>query len=268
MGSIVDASEVLLELGLTSSPTDVERAVVNEAIRKAEGAVKRHLRYDPKQSSRTQFYPTMGVGAAISPSVWEVNDTQAYERSLNQASTTELQVRGLPIRSNPAIVLYIDYDGRSGARSGAFAASTQKTEGVDFWPNYELVDSNGYKVCLDGILKSQGLWPVETGSVKIVYTAGYSAAELHGQDTVIDASPIMDAVVDEAVRRATKAFTRAKKSLVGFAAGPITSESLGDYSYSVDGASLAKLVGASMDIMPETAEKLAEYVNLGWGMGV
>ena len=125
MGSIVDPSEVLLELGMSGTVTEEERAIATVAIQRAEGAVRRHLRYDPTQQSRTEFYPQSDYGQTTRIGVWETSGDQAVLRRLSEASTNALLIRHIPIRASTAMVLYIDYDGRSGAASGAFAASSQ-----------------------------------------------------------------------------------------------------------------------------------------------
>ena len=256
---IVDMSAVLLELGLGETVTDVERALAQACLKKAETAVKKHLRYDPAQATRTEFYPTLDYSREGRHGIWEVTDTVAYQRYLSEASSDELQVKHLPIRS--VTDLRVDYDGRFGKQSGAFAAATAWTEGTDFWPNYESQDSDGNTVCTDGIIQSQGRWPIVPGSVKIVYVAGYTHAELHGDDTTIDASSIHEAIVDEATRRFLKIKQRSKKRLAGFA-GPLASESLGDYSYSAHTGLLDSIIRGG-DVSTETAWKLEEFVN--WG---
>lgn len=262
MGRIVEISENLLVLGITS-PTEVERAMVQICIGPAEGAIKRHLNYDPVQATRTEYYPQF-EGANSGESVWEVNDSVAYMRSLAGGSADILQVQHLPIRSITS--LKVDYDGRSGTREGAFASETAWTEGTDFFPNYDKKDSSGIKMCTDGMIRSEGRWPERAGSVELIYVAGYTAAELRGQDSVVDASPIWEAVLDEVTRRVHKHYSRMKKALTGFVGGALTSESLGDYSYSVDGATLSKLVGGSFDLLPETEIKLEKFVNYGWSL--
>ncbi len=266
MGRIVDIAEVLLELGLSSTVTDEERAVTTAAIARGESAVKRYLRYDPTQVARTEFYPRANMGRTSAQGVWEANENQAYFRQVSEASTAELQVQHIPIRSSPAVILYIDYNARSGTQSGAFAAETLKVEGTDFWPNYDGEDSSGNSICRDGIIRSFGLWPVESGSVKLVYTAGYSDEELHGQDAIVDAGSIVDAVIGEAARRAKKVFVNKKSASAGWLAGPLQSESFGAYSYSVDTAALNRLFGSSMDLLPDTQHKLSEFVNMAFEM--
>lgn len=263
MGNILDPSEIILELGLSGSVTEQERAIVSTAIQRAEASVKRYLKYDPVQASRTEYYPMQNLDPAARRAVWEVQDGFAYPRQLTTAATAELQVRHLPIRSSPAIDLRIDYGARSGTVSGSFADETLKAEGVDFWPNYDAVASDGNPICMDGVFRSVGSWPTEPGSVRVIYTAGYTPEELHGQDDVIDASPIAAAVLDEAVRRTRKAFISMKQA-TGWAAGTITGERLGDYSYTVDAATAQKMFGGMTDLLPETMSMLEDFVNYGW----
>lgn len=266
--SIVNESLVLLELGLSASSTADELAIVRQAIIKAEAAVMTHLRYDPAQKSHTEYFPQQDYTPANAPAVWEVQGSSAVLRRRAEAATNELQLIHLPIRASTAIDVRIEYDGRFGTKSGAFAADSQKTEGVDFWAQYDSVDSDGYRVCRDGILRSVGRWPTEPGSVKVVYTAGYTAEELAGEDSVINAATIMDVVVEESLRRAKKVLTYwYKNSAVGHISGTVVTENLGDYSYSLstsDKMTSNALAGGS--ITSESASKLSPFVN--WGLNV
>lgn len=263
--AIVDMSEVLLDLGLSGSVTDEERAIVNASIRRAEGAVRRFIQYDPKQLTRTEFYPQQDLAMNNTSIVWEVNERVAYQRHLATGTTMELLIRHIPIRRITS--LYIDYDGRAGTRSGAFGSETLKVEGTDYWPNFDGVDDDGNSLCRDGIIRSEGLWPVTPGTVKIVYVAGYSQKEFHGQSSIIDATPILEAIVNEAVRRAKGILVKKKQKGAGFVAGLITSESLGDYSYSIDGASANRLSGSQWDLSGDSKERLNDFVNWGYSIG-
>lgn len=260
--SILDISDVLLEAGLSAAATDEERAIVQTAITRAEGAVKRFLKYDPTQQSRTEYYPQRDYQITSRESIWEADANNAYIRRFAESATDELLLEHLPIRTGTLPRVFIDYDGRGGARSGSFAADTEKTYGTDFWPNVSKNDSNGDAVSLDGILNSVGLWPVERGAVKVIYTAGYSVAELRGNDLKIDASPIYRAALDEAVRLLKKAFINRKTS-VGFLAGPLTSERLGDYGYNLDASTASRLFASATELTGEAKEALQPFVNYG-----
>ena len=264
MGTIIQDVHVLLELGLSSSSTEEEKAIVQQAVIKAEGAVKRHLLYNPAQASRTEYYPQQNLDRLNRDAVWEIEGAQAIQRSRASVIGDELQVQHIPIRETPAIDLRVDFDGRFGTFGSAFDSDSVKTEGVDFWPVYDTVDSDSNKICSDGIIRSIGSWPSIAGSVKIVYTAGYSMDELQGQDSVIDASPIMDAVIEEALRRAKKALSLWKKnSTLGHVPGTLSGEKLGDYSYTVDSVSIDKLLMSVGGVTSESKEKLSSFVNYG-----
>lgn len=265
MSKIIDLSEVLLELGLETTCSEKERAIAQTALTEATGAILRHLGYDPVQGNHTEYYPQVDLRRGAREVVWEVSDTQAFERELSEFVSNQLQLKHLPVRSITS--LKIDYDARSGTRSGSFAASSAKVEGTDFWPNYDGKDSSGQKICRDGILMSQGVWPDLAGSVQVIYVAGYSDAELHGQDTgdnAIDASPIADACKDEAVRRVIKKYSRMKNRFAGFV-GPLSSESLGDYSYTQNSEQMNRLLGGA-ELMSETVQKLSQFMRYDLGV--
>lgn len=271
MGQIADISEVLLVAGLSASVTETERAIVQEAIRMSEAAVIRHLKYDPVMRVRTEYYPQADFSPTGRQTVWEVNATSAFQRRLSESSQDTIQLKHLPVREfdedgNNGIDVRIDYDARSGTRSGSFAAATLQVVGDDFWPNYTAVDSRGYKVCNDGLLRAEGRWPGLPGSVQVIYVSGYTAAEFHGQDSFINAAPILEAVIGESVRRVTKAYSRMKKTGVGFGTGPFSGERMGDYSYTADSSVLSALIGAGSDLMAETVDRLSEFVNFGWAL--
>ena len=153
MGTIVNDDEVLLELGLADTVTSEQRAVIVSAISYAEGAIRRYLKYDPVRRERTEFYPQTDLDVNNqAAAVWETEGNQAILRRWPRAATSELQIRHLPIRSISS--LKIDTDARSGTNPSAFAAATEKTEGIDFWPNYDALDSSGNQICRDGLLLS------------------------------------------------------------------------------------------------------------------
>lgn len=264
-GRIISGSDIKELLGETSSDND---AIITLSIRRAEGAIRRYLRYDPVFASRTEFYPQTDQRPGGGNLILEATATHAVFTTPESVRGTELQVQHLPIRGNPAIQLFVDYNAKAGTSSGSFASDTEKTEGTDFWANYDGVDSSGYRICRDGILRSHGLWPTEPGSVKIVYSAGYTAAELQGQDSVVDASPIWDACLEECIQRCKKALVNKKSSTLGYLAGPLTSERLGDYSYKVSDEIALKLFGIkAYDLLPESIEKLEDgFVNYGYSL--
>jgi len=258
--NIITIAELLAALGITDTVTAAEQAIAELAITSTEGAIKRFLGYSPVQGTRTEFYPRQSFGAYSGEVYWEANDSIAYQRRLGVIASDQLQLIGVPIRSITS--LYVDYNGRSGIQVGSFASETLKTEGTDFWPNYEFEDSSSNPVCTDGILHSVGLWPLEPGTVKVTYVSGYTSTELRGTDDVIDATPIWASALDEAVRWHTRVMQN-QKSAVGYL-GPKTSERLGDYSYSLNAGLAAKLYGSGYQLSGESVMRLQPFTHLGF----
>lgn len=256
MGSIADISEVLLDANLSSGPTEWERAFANTAIDRAEAAVCRFLGYDPVRRTRTEYYPQFEPQGGKREFVWEAGGGYAYPREVAETATAELLVRHLPIRSITSV--HVDYD-------RVFPAGSEWTLDTDYRLDADQLDDDGNK--MGTLLRAMSSWPSAAGTVKIVYEAGYSAAEFHGQKNLVNATPILEAVVDEAVRRMLKVINRGKRTGTGWVGGPLTSESLGDYSYSVDASLMQKLIGTSADLMRETHVKLQPFVNYGYMLG-
>lgn len=267
--NILAVSDLYPYLNITADDvTTAQTTLLTEAINYAEGAIRAILRYDPMMGVRTEYYPNLDLTASFGPAIWEATDNVAYVRRLSEESSDALQVAGLPVRQtddqgNNAIDLRIDYDGKAGTTSGAFGSSTQQTEGVDFWPNYDQHDSGARQVCNDGIIRSEGRWPARAGSVKIVYVSGYTAAELAGTDTVIDASPIKQAVLTEALRYFHQAWSLRATDKRKWGAGPLTGERMGDYSYTTDQMLARQLLSSSDKVSAKTYALLEKFINYG-----
>lgn len=258
-GKVIDVSELLLELGLASGATEEERAVCVAALARAEGAVRGFLRYDPVIAERVEYYPQRREVRTPPVRAWDTDGTRACPVAVATGGATELQLLRLPVRK--VVGLWIDHEGMAGAREGAFGLGTERAEGVDFWANYDTVDADGGLVCNDGVLRSRTPWPTDPGTIKVRYVAGYTAEELRGQGGAVDASPIAECVLREAARRAKKTLLLKKNARVGFVSGMVTSERLGDYSYS---ATPDNAVSAEGSLLPETMQQLSDYVNWGW----
>lgn len=261
---IASRSEIRAALGLASSITDVESSILTLIHPSVEASVRKHLRYNPEQSEITEYYPIADLQDRVVESNvqrrYTSNSTHAVLDTIDRIGADQLQINRVPIRSVGS--LYEDLDARAGTAANAFASSTELTEGTDFYPDY---DAPG--ICRSGIIIRQaGSWPATPGSIKITYTAGYTAAELGGDFSganAIDALPIKTAVLQTAVLAFTQMVQLQKKASVGFTSGPITGEKLGDYSYTTD-SSLAKIfTGLQVDIPLSARGELNEFVFMG-----
>lgn len=113
-------------------------------------------------------------------------------------------------------------DGYAGQASGAFGSETLLTAGEDYWVD-NLEQSEGNPAMLMRVGK---LWPNAPGSVKVVYTAGYTTVPLDIELAVHLLCGVIRSAGDKSM--------------------PLQSENLGSYSYQLltggKGASSADLM--------------------------
>ena len=271
---ICSEAEIRVFLGLVSTITDEESAVLNMLHPRAEGKVREHIGYDPEQNVRTEFYPRHqpagGLGIRAFVGVWDVNEAHTFGRFEPATShiNRTLQLEGIPIRDITTV--HVDYDGRHGEGSSAFAAGTLWTEGTDYWAEFEEAD-----VCKTGCLFANGAWPIVAGSVKTVYRAGYSQDELSGRAVTssvasdgtittarLDGSGIKRAVILTTVKAFQTWAALKKRTAVGFVPGPFSGEKLGDYSYSL-GAASESIAGLIVELPGEARDALQAYRHYG-----
>tara|TARA_Y100000296_G_C5158858_1_gene250697 strand:+ start:284 stop:1021 length:738 start_codon:yes stop_codon:yes gene_type:complete len=241
------------------------------AHREAESAVKKFIGYDPEQKNNIEYFPRrLGNEVAIS-NRWDVNEshTAARIRRTSGIYNRTLQLQRLPVRN--IVAIREDLNGRFGKGPSAFPGSSELTEGEDYWTEWD--EDN---LSLSGLVINQGAWGVTPGSIRVEYTAGYSIDELAGTATEdstsspfsnvgIDAGSISLAVKNEALRRFKTYAVQAKHSTLGWVAGPLASEKLGDYSYTLGGGpTTALLTGLVLGLTPESEAALESYVNWGF----
>jgi hypothetical protein len=112
-------------------------------------------------------------------------------RTIEQATLTEFYsgdgTQMLVLKQRPVTTVtsvHVDQSGYSGQGSGAFDSTTEWTAGEDFYIRtvVENESNTGELVAIKGPgtftadhqPKTWGEWPLGTGNIKVVYTAGYS----------------------------------------------------------------------------------------------
>lgn len=265
---IVTQGELLLMLGLSSSATEQEVAVLTVLHGLSEAAVKRALHYDPTQFSDTEYYPRQERSSGDMSVGWNVDAGHSTAiQEVVAIGATQLQLERLPVRVVSS--LYSDSDGYFGKGSGAFGSGTLWSEGTDFYGQWE----RDY-YCPSGLLIARSSWCVVPGSIKVTYTGGYSLLELLGQATSttssdansqysaknVDASPIRSAVIKTVVN-AMNRWDSARKQTAGFV-GPLASERAQDYSYTRASSALQDAVG-SVTVPADAMDDLEPFVNYG-----
>lgn len=251
---IVSIAELRAALGLADSITAGDLATLNLVQPKANSAIKDALGYNPETLRATEYYPRAEAMVKAASARYEIAGSRAV--LVSTANTDYLQLARLPVRTVHA--LYVDSDGRFGQRGGAFGAGTELTAGTDF---YLETEQDG--LCHSGCLIATTGWPVTPGSIKVDYTAGYTADEFTGRaSSGIDAGGIHEAVLITAVQ-AFHQLKAKQKTRAGFVPGPIISERMGDYSYTLDSASAAEIAGFHVSVPQAALDKLAKFRHFG-----
>mgnify|MGYP001614796195 CR=1 FL=1 len=223
-----------------------------------EIAVEDWLGYNPEQLARTEFYPRIEQPENGNEGIWDSDGTRAtYTQLADSQASDILQLRHIPLRSIAS--LYIDENAHFGFASGSFAASTLQVFGTDYYP---IIDSTGY--CPTGqVKKVSGSWPTQLGSIKITYTAGFTAAEFKSSGGDISGNAIKQAIEITALRAYKQIKAHQKNERAGFVAGPISEEKLGEYWYKTDWQTLAKLVQFTVRVPSEAAQLLSKHKHYG-----
>ncbi len=260
--AIVSLSDYATTLNVSAG--DSVLAAIQPAV---DAAVARFLRYDPEQASRTEYYPRRshphaGVGER---GTWDSDGTRAFwiSRYGGTRMSDIIQVKNLPIRG--AATVYEERGALAGQKSGSFGVDTQLTSGTQFWMDASESDGDGVLLSRSGQLLRRGsAWPDELGSVKVTYTAGYTATEFAGTaSSNVDASDIAMAC-KMLMQKMFMTIKATASSSTGSVAGVKLSERMGDYSYTTEGNTARQLAGMSANIVGEIAELLQPHVNYGW----
>lgn len=227
MTDIVSIDDIADTLGVTFTAADEALA---DRLRKAvEAAVRRFVRWDITQASKTVFLP-------------------------DRSSTGRYLALPTPYVSAVASV-YEDWSSVGGQSTGVFPASSLLTAGEDYWVEYETLSVFSKE---GTIIRYHQDWCPYLRSVKVTYTSGFTADQLAG-----DYIDIADAIIGETVERFKQAKSRQG---VSGDIGPVISEKLKDYSATyfnnLERATVRKdgQLPAS-GLLPETELRLMPYYN-------
>lgn len=248
--SIINRADILTYLNLTSTSDNQQLATIELLHRQVESAVKRYLGYDPTEvTDLVEYYPIIGRP-----------DNRMPTGSFGQVGVGTAVVSGpevielatLPVRSITEV--RVDRFGNFGQYSGGFGTDTIQTAGEDYMLD---IDLQGVYSMSGHLRRRPGYrWPVEAGSVKVTYSAGFTEDELRGDATNrVDASSIM-----LAVQTSVAFFFNKSAQLASGIVGALESERLGDYNYKVnsDSVKIDKSLRAS-GLTAEAAELLRPY---------
>lgn len=235
-------ADVLPFLAKGGSATDQEVGFLNSLVPAIEQSVKDLTGTAIEQSTYTHYLPMIDSGGGFASEFgtwWEKRGGLAVEvAAVSVAAGNRLILPEVPVTIISAV--YEDVDAYGGQQAGDFPSASELTAGTDYW-----VWQFESGMCRSGILvRRGGPWPSRPGTVKVQYTAGWTAAQL----TTGIASPIKLAVLI-AVRRAFASW--------GAGGGALKSERIGDYAatYAVD--------QAASRLPKESRKLLTPYIHVG-----
>jgi hypothetical protein len=267
---ILTAAEARIALGLASSVTDADRAMIELLLPMVTGAVKKHLQYDPEYRQHVEYYPRAEIAPRSgSGGTWDSNGSVAYFQPTERGIL--LQLQHLPVRS--ILEIRADWNGGFGQKASTFGSDTILVAGTDYFQDQlqEGVNATGH-------VFSYTAWPSEPGTVKVTYKAGYSDWELAGRafntdetdpDTEttcsgLDASPIKQAAMLTMVQAFNSfKFQSSGRGADGGVSGVLTGERMGDYSYTVDLSAFTSAFQSSMALPAAAQDYLEEFRHYG-----
>lgn len=268
---IVTLSEIQLFANIPN-PTLEERAVLQAIHGHSEAAVKNFLGYDPAQDVHTEYFPRyrhVGGTGTGGPYHWEVKDGGNATLVRKASAIKTLQLHHIPVRAITNV--WLDWTAKHGSDSNAFQDADLLTEGTDFWMEQEQDD-----VCMSGCLYHSNSWPIDEGTVKVTYRAGYSHDEFNGQALEsavggdgnittkgLDAGGIKHAVILTALK-AIHTWQGFRRNADGqFIPGGFVSERLQDYSYRLPNSTAGQAAGMVVHLPAEAREALEGYRHYG-----
>lgn len=221
-----------------------------------ENIVIDFLRYDPVKRANIEYYPlnAQRVSAWSGPLMVDSRNGKAFLTPTTYSYGDMLFLRNTPVWNDDTFEIREQFGGKSGQEAGSFGTSTILVKGVDYW-----IDVSGSgQISTSGIVYRNGtLWSQEPGSIKVTYNGGYTSSQLNGStptDPVRVAAIQLGCVIAMMFNYRQMVLNQKVSDLIGFAAGPITSESIGPYSYSAAAAGgvydfQAALPSASMKVL-------------------
>ena len=222
--------------------------------REAERLCKHYMGWDPVRVELTEYYPAAERGG---DQFYQVGTWGLHDEIGGRSNVINLQ-RAYVLASGLAVSEY------AGAFMGQYAdaAFTELTLGSQYYLDLD----NDYLSLSGQLVRLGATWPKLRGSVKVVYTAGFSATEVSGamgEDTdYTDASDIRLAVLLTAMEVYNEAKAQRVRRSSSGASGPLKSETVPDYSYTRDAATGAYLQGMPTSLPEEVTQILDSYRSM------
>lgn len=236
-----------------------ERSQLSLLIGVAEAAIYEYLQKSLGQSRTIEFLPVGITGATydrgpLSTARQMPDDTIIY--TAGDVSRHGLQLKNTPIVST-GLIVEIDENGKGGQAPGAFSGDAL-TLGEDYWLDADQtrhIESPATElISRSGILWKETAWPSTPRSVRVTYYGGSAASVI---------SSNLD-LLKYAVHLTTMNLRQMNSNLTANGgSGPLQSESLGKYSYTVSRDYLRNFGGTGNVVPPTVTTMLQTMRNYG-----
>ena len=253
---ILSTADMLTALGC-SSLTKAQHAMMMQLRKLVESSVKSYLKYNPCIATHVEYYPIQSARYGAG------NDYEPFGSIYNRPQNKRLQLKHIPVRSVSELI--VDCQGYNDQAPNAFTAAngaSTKVQGTDFFIRASGVDNDSNLISKTGLLTAINFgWPTEPGSIKVTYVAGWTPRELRGDGDYHEAGSIKRATISAFVAAFRELIVQGNSFVKGLP-GIITSENLGDYSYSVDGTSVA-LQNFTTNLPVSAMNELNQHLHYG-----
>lgn len=263
---ITRKAEILVALGKAGSITAAEEGLLDMIHPLAEAAVLDYMQHDIKIVQHVEYLP---IGTADSrESTLDDIDFRAGSAVFTFGGRG---VDGLQLKHTPVWLTGLEVKEDVGANAAqtasSFGSETVLTLGSDYFLDVDdpaETDLTGASVAVTalsrtGILHRIGAWPTEPRSVKVTYYGGLGVNQL--------ARGAGAAVKLAIVRTVCQMYWAMKSNQTSGGSGPKQSETIGKYSYSRGGTSVASL-SAGLVIPADAKMLLQPHRNYGRLYGV
>lgn len=252
---IVDLGQVIQELGLGSSVTDQDRALMTTVKIDVESQVRRFCGHNIVQPTTPYVeYLPRNPGNVQSVEMYEVVGNQLVSYISTQFGDV-LQLSQMWLRSITSI--YEDRAAYGGQKAGDFAAATLLTLGTHYWVNFDKdkadPELNGTQSLAEAgqVIRVGASWSRVPRTIKVTYVAGLTADELDGAW-----SDIKGVVTDETIGRFK--MKKMRKGADSTGAFPIRMERIGgEYSVAYETARVPM-----NDLSDDSKEKLERFMRI------
>jgi hypothetical protein len=231
--------------------TDTDDPLVSLVHAPIERAINQHVGWEVEQASYTKYYPKTERGG----------DSSYFPGGFGGIAKAGGTSRILMLDHKyviPTGLQVWEYSGANFGESASFGADSLLTSGEHY-----VLDLDDANVSKTGHLKRLGAdWPKSRGSVKVTYTAGFTAAELAGRSGNTNASDIKYAVLLAILKAYNQVQAQRKKTATG-TAGVITGETIDGYSYRLDPGATQLLTAMTNTLPLEVQQRLSPYRRFG-----